>query len=277
MVLQSMVAMLREARAKEYAVGLFDVHTLEGVQAVLEAAEEQRSPVIVAPIAVDRRAAVALIGELASRMSVPVAIELDHGRDLAQIVDAIRTGFTDVMLDASTCSYAENVARTREAVTLAHAAGLGVEAEIGHVGRGDDYADVAARRAALTRPEDAARFVADTGVDALAVAIGSAHGVYRGVPELDLGRLREIRAAVDVPLVLHGGSGIADGDFRRAIACGICKINIYTAMALAALDAMREGLANPACNYMKASQSVRAAIKAVVMHHMEVFGSCGRV
>ena len=276
MPLQSMVPMLKRAQAEGYAVGLFDAHSLEGILAILDAAVEQRSPVILAPILVPRSAAAALVRELVASAPVPVALELDHGRDFAAVMDSIRAGYTDVMLDSSTRPYDENVARTREAVVAAQAVGVGVEAEIGHVGQGKDYADVAARKAALTRPEDAARFVTDTGVDALAVAIGSAHGVYKGEPELDLERLREIRSAVDVPLVLHGGSGIPDDGFREAIANGISKVNIYTAMALAAVEAMRDGVANSDATYIGVQRAVQAAIKQVVVHHIQVFGSAGK-
>jgi fructose-bisphosphate aldolase class II len=276
MPLQSMVPMLRKAQVERYAVGLFDAHSLEGVTAILEAATEQRSPVIIAPMRVPRRAAVALIRELVADVPVPVAIELDHGRDFQAVMDSIRAGFTDVMIDASTLPYDENVALTRKVVDAGHGAGLGVEAEIGHVGSGADYADIEARRLALTRPEDAARFVADTGVDILAVAIGSAHGLYQGEPELDLERLGDIRDALDIPLVLHGGSGLSDDDFRAAIAGGICKVNIYTNMAVAAVEAMRESVANPAVHYMQAQQAIQNAIKDVVVHCMQVFGSVGR-
>ena len=276
MPLQSMVPMLKKAQAEGHAVGLFDAHSLEGIMAILEAATEQQSPVIIAPFFVPRRAAVALIRELAADAPVPVAIELDHGRDFGAVMECIRAGFTDVMIDASTRPYEENVALTRKVVEVAHAAGLGAEAEIGHVGRGTDYANVEARKATLTRPEDATRFVADTNIDILAVAIGSAHGLYKGEPELDLERLRQIRAAVDVPLVLHGGSGLSDEDFQAAIAGGICKVNIYTNMAVAAVAAMRESLTDLAVHYFQVQQAAQQAIKEVVVHCMQVFGSAGR-
>lgn len=276
MPLQSMVPMLKKAQTEGYAVGLFDAHSLEGILAILEAATEQRSPVIIAPFWVPRRGAVALIRELAMDTSVPVAIELDHGRDFGAVMECIRAGFTDVMIDASTQPYEENVALTRKVVEVAHAVGLGVEAEIGHVGRGVDYADVDARTATLTRPEDAARFIADSSIDILAVAIGSAHGLYKGKPELDLERLRQIRTAVDVPLVLHGGSGLSDEDFQAAVADGICKVNIYTNMAVAAVGAMRKSLDDPAVRYMQVQRAAQEAIKEVVVHCMRVFGSAGK-
>jgi fructose-bisphosphate aldolase class II len=191
---------------------------------------------------------------------------------------AIRTGFTDVMIDASSLPYQENVGLTRRVVEVAHSVGVGVEGEIGRIGTSSGYGDVEARVAGLTRPEEAAQFVADTGVDILAVSIGSAHGMgqVKGKLELDFGRLEQIRAAVSVPLVLHGGSGITDDDFRRAVAGGICKVNIHTAMALAATDAMRTALADPANGYWQIGGLVQRAIKGVVAHHMTVFGSTGR-
>ena len=281
MPLQSIVPMLKDARAEGYAVGLFNVHSLEGALAIIEAASNQRSPVIVAPIMSPRPAMAALVRELAADAPVPVAIHLDHGRDFDAVMECIRCGFTDVMLDASTLPYDENVAHTRRAVEAAHAVGMGVEAELGHVGRGDAYADVASRKAAFTQPEDAERFVAETEVDALAVSIGSAHGVYRGDPELDLDLLDRIRDRVEVPLVLHGGSGISDEDFRAAIRHGICKVNIYTAMAQAAATAMRACLQGEAGDadgpsYDEVQRAVQEAIGGVVVHCMEVFGSVGR-
>ncbi len=276
MPLQSMVTMLKAAQAGKYAVGLFDVHTLEGINGVLEAALESRSPVIMAPMQGNRRALAAHIKELAARMPIPVAIELDHGRDFANVMDAIASGFTDVMLDVSTKPYEENEALTKQVVQAAHMAGCGTEGEIGHVGSGATYDNTAELQAGFTRPEEAVRFVAATGVDILAISIGSAHGVYKGEPKLDFDRLVAIRKAVDVPLVLHGGSGIPDADFQKAVSLGISKINIYTAMALAAVDAIREKLNDPAVRYMDLGRVAQGAIKGVVKHHMEVFGSVGK-
>lgn len=248
---------------------------------MIDAATVQRSPVIVAPFVAPRRAMVGLLRELAADTPVPIAIELDHGRDFGTVMECIRAGFTDVMLDASTKPYEENVVLSRQAADAAHATGVGAEAELGHVGRGEAYADVEARQSAFARPEDAERFVAGTGVDALAVAFGSAHGVYREEPELDLDLLDRIRDRVEVPLVLHGGSGLSDDDFRAAVEHGISKVNIYTNMALAAVTAMEESLGCRPANadrptYIQVQQGVQEAIKDVVVHCMEVFGSAGR-
>ena len=282
MPLQSMVPMLKRAQAEGYAVGLFDVHSLEGTLAVIEAAAEQLSPAVIAPFFAPRRAMAALIRELAAGVPVPIAIELDHGRDLQSVMECIDAGFTDVMIDASTVSYEENVALTRQVVEAAHAAGLGVEAELGHVGRGENYADLTARRGAFTRPKDAQRFVAQTGVDVLAVAVGSAHGMYKGQPELDLDLLDRIRERVEVPLVLHGGSGLSDEDWQAAIRHGVSKVNIYTDMALAAVRAMEESLTGEAAEtgkptYIQVQRAAHEAIKKVVVHCMQVFGSAGRI
>ena len=276
MPLQSIVPMLQKAQDEGYAVGLFDAHSWEGIMAILTAAVDQNSPVIIAPQVRPRGPAAALVRGLVADMPVPVAIELDHGRTFELVMECIRGGFTDVMIDASALPYDGNVELTRMVVQAAHAVGMGVEGEIGHVGRGTEYDNVEARRAGHTQPEDAVRFVADTQVDILAVAIGSAHGMYEGTPELDLERLRQIRAAVDVPLVLHGGSGLSDDDFRAAIAGGVAKVNIYTNMAMAAVDAMRRSLQDPAVRYRRVQQAAGEAIKAVVEHCMEVFESSGR-
>jgi len=277
MSLESMVPMLARAQAEAYAVGLFDVHSLEGTLAVIEAAVEQRSPVIVAPFRASRRAMTALIRELAEDAPVPIAVELDHGRDFKTVMECIRAGFTDVMLDASTEPYERNAALTRKAAEAAHAVGLGAEGELGHVGRGEAYGDVDARQSAFTRPEEAERFVAETGVDALAVAFGSAHGVYRGEPDLDLDLLDRIRERVELPLVLHGGSGLSDDDFRAAIKHGISKVNIYTNMALAAVGTMRKQLVDAdGPTYIEVQRGVQEAIEEVVVHCMQVFGSAGR-
>jgi fructose-bisphosphate aldolase class II len=276
MPLQSIVPMLKKAQNEGYAVGLFDAHSYEGFTAILAAAVDQSSPVIIAPQVNPRGPGAALVRGLVADIAVPVAIELDHGRSFELAMECIRGGFTDVMIDASTLPYDGNVALTKQVVAAAHAVGMGVEAEIGHVGRGTAYGDVQARKATFTTPEDAVRFVSDTDVDVLAVAIGSAHGMYKGTPELDLERLRQIRAEVDVPLVLHGGSGLSDDDFRAAIADGIAKINIYTNMAMAAVAAMRVSLDDPDARYRQVQQAAEGAIKGVVEHCMQVFGSTGK-
>ncbi len=274
MPLQPMIPLLRKAQAEGYAVGLFDTISYEMTTAIVDAAVELHAPVIIGPFYLHRRGIAALIRELAADAPIPIAVELDHGRSFRDVMEAIRAGYTDVMLDASAEPYERNVALTRQAVEAAHAAGVGVEGEIGHVGQASEADE--ALEAAKTQPEEVARFVADTGVDALAVAIGSAHGVYRGEPRLDFDLLRRIHTAVDVPLVLHGGSGISDDDFRRAAREGMSKINIYTAMALAAVSGARQTLAAPQADYPQLCRGIYGAIKEVVAHHIQVFGSAGK-
>lgn len=276
MPLQSMVHILRQAQVEGYGVGIFCGHSLENFVAIVEAAVEERSPIIMATGGSSHRALAGLIRGLAEDAPVPIAIELDHGRDFVAVMEAIRAGYTDVMIDASALSYEGNVNMTRKVVEAAHAAGVGVEAEIGHVGLMSDTS--ATTHAGLTEPAEAVRFVADSGCDVLAVAVGTAHGMgqTKREPKLDFVRLRQIRDAVSVPLVLHGGSGVSDDDFRTAIANGISKINIYTALALAATKAIRMAVADPKMTYHQLGVITRDAIKAETIHHMRVFGSSGK-
>ncbi|MBI4832130.1 MAG: class II fructose-bisphosphate aldolase [Candidatus Lindowbacteria bacterium] len=182
-----------------------------------------------------------------------------------------------MMLDASALPFEENVRETARIVEAAHAAGVGVEGEIGHVGMGEDYGNFAAVSADFTRPDEAARYASETGVDAIAVAVGTAHGHYKGEPKLDFKRLAEIRAAVETPLVLHGGSGVSDNDFRAAIRNGICKVNIFTHLDDAALQAVRNQLADPDLKHcFQLQYASRQAIQSVVEHYMDVFGSAGK-
>jgi len=278
MPFRSMKEILGEAQAGRYGVGVFCGNTIETYVAACEAAIEERSPLIIATGGFPRRAQAALVRALAEDAPVPVAMVLDHGRDFAAVMECIRVGFSDVMIDGSSLPYEENVALTRKVVEAAHAAQVGVEAEIGHVGLNSEYAQVEERGAGLTEPAEAVRFVADTGVDFLAVAVGTAHGLGQAkrVPKLDFERLNQIRNAVPTPLVLHGGSGVTDDDFRTAIANGICKINIFTALALAGADAIRQVAADPKSTYGQMNAAAKAAIKASVVHHMRVFGSSGK-
>jgi fructose-bisphosphate aldolase class II len=244
---------------------------------ILQAAENKRSPLILGPIFLPPAAIMAMLRELAKNASVPIAVTLDHGRSLDQCDECIRAGYTDVMLDTSALPFDENVRETKAVVEAAHAIGLGVEGEIGHVGMGADYDDLSTVKADFTLPDEAVEYVKQAGVDAVAVAIGSAHGHYKGVPKLDFERLSEIRNVVETPLVLHGGSGISDRDFREAIKRGISKINIYTHLADAALEATRAQLADPELKHLFQLQyATQDAIRAVVEHYMDVFGSVGR-
>lgn len=175
----------------------------------------------------------------AQKSSTPVVLHLDHGRSKELIFKAVDAGFSSVMIDASDKPYDENVAAVREIVAYAHPKGVVVEAEIGHVGEGSLYANNTHSNNIYTTPEEAVRFVADTGVDSLAVSIGTAHGKYKGTPVIDFVRLKELREAVPVPLVLHGGSGSGNENLQRCAEDGIAKINVFTDFVTAAYDAVQ--------------------------------------
>jgi len=232
MSLCDMKSLLVAGRRDGYAVGAFTVWDMESVQAVVGAAESLKLPVIaqVGPWEADfagMELLADIVKHVALRASVPVALHLDHGESFERAMQALHCGFTSVMIDASSLPFEENVAITREVVKCAHAAGVSVEGEIGIVGGGIHSAE-SGGEFAMTDPEEAARFAAETGVDALAVAIGNAHGFYKAPPKLDFARLTRISEKVLIPLVLHGGTGIPDDAIHEAIKRGIAKINVCT-------------------------------------------------
>ena len=276
---------LKPAQAGRYAVGLFNTTDTDMLQAAIEAAEEARSPIIIGtaevllPYGELALIAPALLAA-AARATVPVVVHYDHGLTFGKTMEALKLGFTSVMFDASAKPYAENLAETAEVVKIAHAMGATVEGEIGHVGSAADGDD--AKADMYTTPEEAVAFQNTTGVDALAVAIGTAHGVYKSKPNLNLARLAEIRAALGTPLVLHGGSGLSDDDFRNTIAGGIAKVNIHTDMCIAGSKAMEASLAAQVgrayrtFDYLETRNARVAAIKAVIAEKIRLFGSSGR-
>lgn len=236
------------AEKRNCAVGAFNTPTYENIRAVLKAAESADTPVIIAHAQLHELEGAPLdeIGPLmvwaAERAKVPVCVHLDHGEDADYIRRAIDHGFTSAMIDASSLPYDANVALTRKVVVEAHARGVDVEAEIGALASREG-GDGGAGAAIYTDPELARRFVADTGIDALAASFGTAHGIYKAKPVLDFDRIRKIRALTGVPLVMHGGSGVSPEDYRTAISCGIRKINYYSYMARAGRDAVSARLA----------------------------------
>ena len=216
----------------------------------------------------------------AAHHDIPVVLNLDHGLHFEAVVRALRLGFSSVMFDGSTLSYDENIRQTREVVKMCHAVGVSVEAELGAVG-GDEGGALYghADEAFFTDPKLAREFVDKTGIDALAVAIGNAHGKYKGEPKLDFPRLDAIRQQTGLPLVLHGGSGISDTDFRRAIELGIHKINFYTGMSQAALAAVEQRMANRQPLYDEFAElllGIEEAITDTVAGQMRIFGSAGQ-
>lgn len=278
MSLCDMKSLLVDARTKGCAVGAFTVWDMESVQAVVGAAESLRLPVIaqVGPWEADF-AGMELLAEIirhvALRAAVPVALHFDHGESFERAMKAIHCGFTSVMIDVSHLPFRENVAVTREVAQCAHAAGIAAEGEVGMVGGGIHSAESSSEQLAMTDPEEAARFVAETGVDALAVAIGNAHGFYVGPPKLDFRRLRQIAEKVAVPLVLHGGTGIPEKAIREAIRRGIAKINICTQFVAAFGKGFQEVQGQPdfAFNVPKLFAEPRRRARKLVVEKMKLF------
>ena len=285
MPLISLADGLAHAREHRYALGAFNVLDSHFLRALFAAAKQERSPFII-NIAevhfkyVSLESLVEAVKFEAARHDIPVVLNLDHGLHFEAVVRALRLGFSSVMFDGSTLSYEENIRQTREVVKMCHAVGVSVEAELGAVG-GDEGGALYghADEAFFTDPQLAREFVDKTGIDALAVAIGNAHGKYKGEPKLDFDRLAAIRAAAGIPLVLHGGSGISDADFRRAISLGIHKINFYTGMSQAALGAIETQITQRDARYDSFAELLMAVerdIASVVAQQMQVFGSAGR-
>ena len=277
-MLVNMVDILAKAKKGKYAVGLFNTTDTDMLEAAITAAEKLESPIIIGtaeillPYGELKLIAPALIAA-AKRASVPVVVHYDHGLTYERCIEALQLGFSSVMFDGSAGDPALNTKQTAEIVRLAHAMGASVEGEIGHVGLG--ATDDGLATDSYTTPQEAIDFVNATGVDALAVAIGSAHGVYKSKPRLDIQRLREISAAVDTPLVLHGGSGLSDDDFRNVIADGISKINIFTDLCLAGNQAMAAGI-DQGLEYLKIRNLKVDAIREVVKNKIQLFGSVGK-
>ena len=274
---------LAEAQKHHYAVGAFNANNMEIVQAIIEAAEEERAPVILqASQGALKYAGIeyitAMVKAAAQKATVPVVLHLDHGTSFAQAMQCLRYGFSSVMCDGSKYPLAENIAKTRQVVQVAHAMGVSVEGELGRIGGTEDDISVEERDAFFTDPAEAAEFVAATEVDALAVAIGTAHGPYKGEPVLDFARLKTIKEKTNVPLVLHGASGVPAESIKKAIEIGVRKINIDTDLRQAFTRAIKEVLAeNPAeIDPRKILGQAKAAMKAVIKEKMRLFGCSGK-
>lgn len=269
---------LPKAQKNGYAVGLFNTTDTDMLEAVISAAEELRSPVILGTAEVllpygELKLIAPSVVAAAKRATVPVVVHYDHGLTFERCMEALSLGFSSVMFDGSAGDPAQNVKDTAEIVRIAHAMGASVEGEIGHVGEAANGDNAMSDR--YTTVEEALAYSAATGVDALAIAIGTAHGVYKSKPQLSLGRLDEIRAALPTPLVLHGGSGLSDDDFRGAIAHGISKINIFTDLCLAGSAAMKQSMEKDE-GYLDARNRKVEAIREEVKKKMRLFGSEGK-
>lgn len=281
--LVSMKEMLEKGKEKGYAVGQFNVNNMEYAQAILQAAEEEKSPVI---LGVSEGAGkymggfkvvVAMVEAMMEEYgtTVPVAIHLDHGSSFEKCAQAIHAGFTSVMIDASSMPLDDNIDLTKKVVELAHINGVSVEAELGRVGGQEDDLIVDDAEAAYAIPSECERLVKETNVDCFAPALGSVHGPYKGEPNLGFDRMEEVMKLTNVPLVLHGGTGIPTKDIKRAISLGSAKINVNTENQIEQAKAIRKVLAEQPEQYdpRKYMGPGRDAIKATVIGKMREFGS----
>ncbi len=283
MNLVPMAEILQKADEEGYGVGGFNVNNLESLQAIIQAAEEEKSPLILATsegaikyMGMDH--VIGMVEGFLKNTDLPVALHLDHGGSFDAAMKCIRKGYSSVMIDASKHPFEENIAQTKEVVQAAHAVGVTVEAELGRLVGSEDEITVTEREAAMTDPDEAVEFVERTGVDCLAVAIGTAHGVYKGDPELDFDRLKAINEKVDVPLVLHGASGVPDTDVQKSIGMGIRKINVNTDFQQAFTAKLREVLADDPELYdpRKYCGPAREAMTEKVKEKIRAFGSNGK-
>lgn len=281
MPLVSIIQTLRTASSGRFAVPLFDAFEMSAVEGIIAAAEERSAPVIVAIY--DALLAVpavssyaAFIRDAAARSAVPVSLMLDHGSSLERCEKALGLGFTDVMYDGSKLPLDENIAITGRVAAAAHRAGAGVEAELGHVGEGADYEAFGAAREGFTDPATVQRFVSETGCDVLAVAVGTAHGRYKGEPSIDLDLLGQIRGETDAPLALHGGTGLSERQYRDAIDAGIAKINIATDLLGVATQRMIEAAGQEGASYLGLVAAAREAHRERCSYYFGLFGTAGK-
>lgn len=291
-MLVPMKELLAAAKKGKYAVAAANVFTDRTVEACFQAADNLHSPVIIACTSYVPMEELAEITRFYERKyaNVPVALNLDHGKEFDVVMRAIRCGFTSAMLDKSTLPFKENVAQVKEVVKAAHAVGVTVEAELGHVGQGSEYEQT--RDSGLTRKEEAVQFVEETDVDCLAVAVGTSHGVYKGKPHLEFELLKELSDIVPVPLVLHGGSNTGEEKLQKAIQMGIQKVNLSTDLSSEYMKGVHEfqnkqgSLFDAAGNLIYcgnrtvyANQALQAgadAYKKMLEQYMKVFGSEGK-
>ncbi len=269
------------AKKEKYGVGLFNAVNLELARGIIEAAEELKSPVIIGTAEIllpygPLKNIADLIVPMAREASVPVVIHYDHGLTFDKCIEALKYGFTSIMYDCSTDSYEENVKKVAEMVKIAHAYGATVEGELGHVGDNEGEGRLDDPTAYYTDPEVAKDYVERTGVDALAIAVGNAHGAYKFPPKLDFERIATIADLINVPLVLHGGSGLSEADFQRAIEEGICKVNIFTDIDVAAANGAKKAFEEGAGSLIGMIPYEVEAVKEVVKNKMKLFGSVDR-
>lgn len=283
MTILSTRQMLLNAQKDNYAVPAFNIHNMETLEVVIETAAEMGSPVIIAgtPSTITYAGPeyiIAMAEVAATKHNIPIAIHLDHFENINEIKHNIDLGFKSCMIDASKMEFEKNIATVKEVVDYAHRFDVTVEAELGKLGGQEDGLVIDEKDAMYTNPNDAAEFVRRTGIDSLAIAIGTAHGLYSGEAKLDFERLKEIREKVNVPLVLHGASDVPDELVKKAISLGICKVNVATDLKIPFSNAIKKYFnehpeANDPRKYMTPAKE---AMKKIVSHKIEVCGSANR-
>lgn len=280
-MLVNMNDILVKAKMEQYGVGLFNAVNVEMARAVIETAEELNAPVIVGTAevllpAMSLQSVADYLIPMAKRASVPVCVHYDHGLTFEKCMEALKLGFSSIMYDCSTEDYDNNVRKVAEMVEICHGMGATVEGELGHVGDNEGAGKLDDPSIWFTNPDIALDYVKRTGVDALAIAVGNAHGDYKLPPKLDFERITEIADKTDIPLVLHGGSGLSDSDFKEAVRRGICKVNIFTDIDKAGRAGMEKGLSDGATTLMQLIPYEIDAMKAVIREKMKLFGSVNK-
>ena len=280
-MLVNMNDILLPAKEEHYGVGFFNAVNVEMARAVIETAEELHSPVMIGTAEVllpttNLNLVADYLLPMAREASVPVAVHYDHGLTFDRCMQALRLGFSSVMFDCSTKSYEDNVEAVAEMVKICHGMGVTVEGELGHVGDNEGAGKLAKPSDYFTDPDMAVDYVKKTGIDALAIAVGNAHGDYKFQPKLDFERISVISERTGLPLVLHGGSGLSDDDFREAVKRGICKINIFTDLDKAGKNGVARGLEEGAASMCRLIPYEIEAMKAVVSEKIHLFGSVGK-
>ncbi|MCU6710687.1 class II fructose-1,6-bisphosphate aldolase [Paenibacillus sp. J5C_2022] len=280
MPLVSMNEFLPKAKANKFAVGQFNMNNLEFAQAAVEAAIAEKSPFIYGVSEGALRYmgiefTVAMAEAAAKKSGLPIALHLDHGSSFEVAMKCIRAGFSSVMFDGSHYGLEENIALTKEVVKAAHAMGVSVEGELGTIGGVEDDLEVDEADAKLAKPEEAIRFYEETGVDCLAIAVGTAHGMYKGEPKIHYDIIQKVSDAIPVPVVLHGGSGVPDEAIRLSVQAGVGKINVNTENQVAFTNTIREKLAadSNVIDPRKYLTPARDAMVAVIREKIRLFGS----
>lgn len=280
-MLVNMNDILLPAKEEHYGVGFFNAVNVEMARAVIETAEELHSPVMIGTAEVllpttNLNLVADYLLPMAREASVPVTVHYDHGLTFDRCMQALRLGFSSVMFDCSTKSYEDNAEAVAEMVKICHGMGVTVEGELGHVGDNEGAGKLAKPSDYFTDPDMAVDYVKKTGIDALAIAVGNAHGDYKFQPKLDFERISVISERTGLPLVLHGGSGLSDDDFREAVKRGICKINIFTDLDKAGKNGVARGLEEGAASMCSLIPYEIEAMKAVVGEKIHLFGSVGK-